>query len=117
MRECDIWADREPGSCGGAPEKSPLKPFVLFSIEKKERLGDLALRVCVRTTLYCNLARGEVKHWIHLRLRVENTSLPYLRTVSFVQHVSNGMLYPTSWPMLTSISSATRKARSTACCA
>lgn len=46
MRECDIWADREPGSCGGAPEKSPLKPFVLFSIEKKERLGDLALRVC-----------------------------------------------------------------------
>lgn len=45
MRECDIWADREPGSCGGAPEKSPLKPFVLFSLEKKERLGDLALCV------------------------------------------------------------------------
>lgn len=28
MRECDIWADGEPGSCGGAPEKSPHKPFV-----------------------------------------------------------------------------------------
>lgn len=39
-----------------------------------------------------------------------------LRTVSEEQQVSRGMVYPTSWPMLTSISSATRRARSTACC-
>lgn len=57
MRECDIWADRELGSCAGAPEKGPLKPFVRFTLENKKRRCDLA--VCVRTMLYCNPARGE----------------------------------------------------------
>ncbi len=56
MRECDIWADREPSSCGGAPVKSPLKPFVHFSLENEKRRSDLA--VCVRIALYCYPAGG-----------------------------------------------------------
>lgn len=43
MRECDIWADREPGSCGGDLEKGPLKPFVHLSLEYKRRRADLAV--------------------------------------------------------------------------
>lgn len=57
MRECDIWADGEPGSCGGDPEKRPLKPFVHLSLEYKRRQGDLA--VCVGTMFYCFSAREE----------------------------------------------------------
>lgn len=40
MSECDICADRELGSCGGAPEKSPLQPFVPLSIQRGGRQGD-----------------------------------------------------------------------------
>lgn len=40
MRDCDIWVDREPDSCRGAPEKSPHWPFILFPIENKKRQGD-----------------------------------------------------------------------------
>lgn len=42
MRECDIWTDRESGSCGGDREKRPLKPFVILSLEYKRRRADLA---------------------------------------------------------------------------
>lgn len=51
MGECDIWADREPGSCGEAPEKSPLKPFVPFPPQNE-------LELCV-TLHYCNSTREE----------------------------------------------------------
>lgn len=54
---CDIWVDREPGSCGGATEKSPsvlLFP-VLLRINNKKKWGDLV--VCV-TTMHC-CKRGE----------------------------------------------------------
>lgn len=44
MREWDIWADREPGSCGGAPEKRPLRPFVRFSPQKEEKSGGFSSR-------------------------------------------------------------------------
>lgn len=97
----------KPAAVEKSPEKSPRKPFVLLSLVTQKS------RVCVKTVLYACLRRREApKVW-----EKKNTSAVYLRTVSLVQHVSSGMLYPTSWPMLTSISSATLRARSTACCA
>lgn len=55
--ECDIWADREPRSCGEGPEKSPLKPFVHFPLDNEKRRGDLA--VCAMTVHYSNSTGGE----------------------------------------------------------
>lgn len=109
MSECDICADRELGSCGGAPEKSPLKPFVPLSIQRSERQGDCWPR-------FGGAAKGSNRRNVYFFFKLEVFSF-YLRIVSLVQHASRGMLYPTSWPMLTSISSATLKARSIACCA
>lgn len=103
MSECDICADREPGSCGGAPEKSPSSPLFLFLFKEGEGRAIVA-----RAN---GSDRRDPYFW-----NLEAFSI-YLRIVSLVQHVSRGMLYPTSWPMLTSISSATLKARSIACCA
>lgn len=89
MSECDICADRELGSCCGAPEKSPDPRSLLFplSIQRSERGRVIAGRASEeqqkgsqrKKSFFCIL-------WI-----LEVFSF-YLRMVSLVQHVSRGML-------------------------
>ena len=51
-----------------------------------------------------------------MRVHIRGEKHTNLRMVSAVQQLSKGTKYPTSWPMLTSISSAARRASLTATC-
>lgn len=83
MSKRDICADRELGSCGGAPEKSPLKPFVPLSIQRSQRQGDCWPH-------FGGAAKGSNRRNSY-SWKLEAFSF-YLRIVSLVQHASRGTL-------------------------